>query len=56
MRRAIALDANYAEAHFVLGTALRRLGRTEEATREQKLSVAIQEKQQADYSKKLGVQ
>ncbi len=35
---------NYAEAHFVLGTALRKSGHAAEGTREQKVSLTLQEK------------
>jgi cytochrome c-type biogenesis protein CcmH/NrfG len=47
LRKAVELDPNYAEAHFVLGTALRQAGHAAEGTREQKISLALQEKRRA---------
>ena len=44
LRKAVQLDPDYAEAHFVLGTALRQSGHAAEGTREQKISLALQEK------------
>ena len=44
LRKAVQLDPNFAEAHFVLGTALRRSGHAAEGMREQKISLAMQEK------------
>ena len=44
LRKAIQIDSNYAEAHFVLGAALRQAGHAEEGKREQKISVDLQEK------------
>jgi tetratricopeptide (TPR) repeat protein len=52
LRKAIQFDPNEPQAHYVLGTALRKLGRTAEAVREQKISLDIQEKQRADYMEK----
>ncbi len=56
LRRAIELDPNSTQAHFVLGTALRRLGKTAEGVREQKLSEQIHQKQDAEYFKQHPVQ
>jgi len=53
LRKAIRIDPDYAEAHYLLGTALANLGRTAEAQKERSISLAIQTKQQADYAKKL---
>ncbi|MGH9353967.1 MAG: tetratricopeptide repeat protein, partial [Terriglobia bacterium] len=53
LRKAIKIDPDYAQAHFVLGTALRRLGRNAEAGREQQVSAEIQARQQAEYTRKL---
>jgi tetratricopeptide (TPR) repeat protein len=47
LRKAVQLDPNYAEAHFVLGSALRQTGHPAEGMREQKISVALQEKKRA---------
>jgi len=44
LRKAIAIDPNSAEAHFVLGTALKQTGRAAEAVREQKTSIDLQNK------------
>jgi Flp pilus assembly protein TadD len=44
LRTAIQIDPDYAEAHFVLGTALRQAGRAAEGKQEQKISVDLQEK------------
>jgi Flp pilus assembly protein TadD len=52
LRKAVQLDPNYAEAHFVLGTALRQTGQTAEGTRQQKISLALQEKKRAEAIKK----
>jgi Tfp pilus assembly protein PilF len=54
LRKAIQLDPNYTEAHFVLGTALRRSGHNEEGIREQKLSLAIRAKERAAETEKAG--
>jgi hypothetical protein len=42
----------YAEAHFVLGTALRQAGRAAEGKQEQKISVDLQEKRRTAAIKK----
>jgi Flp pilus assembly protein TadD len=42
LRRSIALDPDLFQAHFVLGTALRQLGRTQEANAEQRIAEKIQ--------------
>jgi Flp pilus assembly protein TadD len=47
LRKAIQINPDYAEAHFVLGTALRQSGHAEEGKREQKISVDIQERKRA---------
>jgi Tfp pilus assembly protein PilF len=47
LRKAIQVDPNYVEAHFVLGTALRQLGQAPEAANEQKIALEIQEKRRA---------
>jgi len=47
LRKAVQIAPNHAEAHFVLGTALRQSGHAEEGKREQKISVSLQEKQAA---------
>jgi Tfp pilus assembly protein PilF len=52
LRKAIEIDPNYFEAHFVLGTALRQVGETAEAANEQKIALAIQEKHRAEAIKK----
>jgi len=36
LQKAIALDPDYVQAHFALGTALRKSGRPDEALREQR--------------------
>jgi tetratricopeptide (TPR) repeat protein len=48
LRKAIQLDASSAEAHFVLGTALRKSGHAAEGLREQKISLAIQNQKSRD--------
>ncbi|MFY9683575.1 MAG: tetratricopeptide repeat protein, partial [Candidatus Sulfotelmatobacter sp.] len=48
LRKAIQIDPNYAEAHFVLGTALRQSGHAIEGRREQKMSVELQEKRRSE--------
>jgi Flp pilus assembly protein TadD len=48
LRKAIELDPGYAEAHFVLGTALRQSGHAAEGGREQKISVELQEKKRSE--------
>ncbi|MBV9767854.1 MAG: tetratricopeptide repeat protein, partial [Acidobacteriaceae bacterium] len=53
LRRAIALDPNYYEAHYVLGTALRKLGRSAEASHEMALSEQIQARTRAELIKDL---
>ena len=53
LRKAIQIDPDYVEAHYQLGTALAKLGRTAEAEKERAISLSIQTKQQADYTKKL---
>ncbi|MGA3306904.1 MAG: tetratricopeptide repeat protein [Stellaceae bacterium] len=52
LRKAIQIDPNYFQAHYVLGTVLRQLGQTTEAAKEQKLSVDIQEKSRTEAIKK----
>ena len=52
LRKAIQIDPNYVEAHFVLGTVLRQLGRAPEAANEQKIALDIQEKRRAAAIKK----
>jgi Tfp pilus assembly protein PilF len=52
LRKAIRIDPNYFEAHFVLGTALRQLGQTKEAAIEQKIALDIQEKSRAEAIKR----
>lgn len=47
LRKAIQIDSNSAEAHFVLGTALRKSGHDEEGMREQKTSLEIQSRKNA---------
>ncbi len=42
LHKAVALDPKSADAHFVLGTALRQSGHQEEGTREQKISLELQ--------------
>jgi tetratricopeptide (TPR) repeat protein len=49
LRKAIRLDPNEPKAHFVLGSVLRKLGRTAEAVKEQKIALDIQEKHRAEY-------
>ncbi len=44
LRQAIRVDPDNAQAHFVLGTALRRSGHAAEGIREQRLSLEIQNK------------
>jgi len=44
LRKAIAIDPNSAEAHFVLGMALKQSGHTAEGIREQKISINLQNK------------
>ena len=48
LRKAVRLDPNSAEAHFVLGTALRKSGHAAEGLREQKTSLAIQNRKPGD--------
>jgi hypothetical protein len=43
----VQIDPQFAEARFVLGTALRQTGGEQEGVREQKISVAIQNKKRA---------
>jgi Tfp pilus assembly protein PilF len=50
LRKAIELDANSVEAHYVLGTALKQTGHTAEGTEEQKLSITLQNKKAASNS------
>ena len=47
LRRAVEVDPDNFQVHYLLGTALRNVGQNQEAVREQKLSMAIQEKQRA---------
>ena len=53
LRKAIQIDPNYFQAHYVLGTVLRQLGQTAEATKEQRLSIEIQEKSKTEAVKKM---
>ncbi|HSU32448.1 MAG TPA: tetratricopeptide repeat protein [Bryobacteraceae bacterium] len=53
LRTAIALDPDYVQAHYALGTALRKLGQTAEASRELRAAEQIQAKQRATYTQKL---
>jgi Flp pilus assembly protein TadD len=52
LRKAIQLDPNQAEVHFVLGTALRQSGHAAEGKREQRVSVDIQEKKRTEAIRK----
>jgi Flp pilus assembly protein TadD len=52
LQRAVEIDPDNFQAHYVLGSAFRQLGRTEEAAKEQKISLAIQEKQRLAAIKK----
>jgi Tfp pilus assembly protein PilF len=52
LRKAIQLDPHEPQAHYVLGSVFRKLGRTVEAVQEQKIALDIQEKQRADYMDK----
>ncbi len=45
LRRAIALDANDAEAHYVLGTALSKAGRSADGAKERATSAQLQDQQ-----------
>ena len=54
LERAIALDPDYVQAHYVLGRVLKRLRRLEDAKREIATAEKIQAKQRAQYAKKLG--
>jgi tetratricopeptide (TPR) repeat protein len=56
LREAIQIDPNYSEAHFVLGTALRQSGHAAEGMREQKISLALQEKKRASASRDTATQ
>ncbi|MFY9979116.1 MAG: tetratricopeptide repeat protein, partial [Candidatus Sulfotelmatobacter sp.] len=47
LRKAIQIDPGHAQAHFLLGKALRQSGHAEEGKREEKISIDIQEKQRA---------
>jgi tetratricopeptide (TPR) repeat protein len=47
LRKAVQIDPNDFQAHYILGTALRDIGQNAEAAREQKLSLDIQEKSRA---------
>jgi Flp pilus assembly protein TadD len=47
LRKAIELDPNYVQAHYSLGTAFRKLGRTAEASREIAMSEQIQSRERA---------
>ena len=51
LRRAISLDPDYFEAHYALGTALRKLGRSAEAFEELHLAEQIQARQRASQVK-----
>ncbi|MGH9453534.1 MAG: tetratricopeptide repeat protein, partial [Terriglobia bacterium] len=53
LRRAITLDPHYAQAHYQLGNALARLGRSAEAAKEHAISTHIQAHQQAVYTRRL---
>jgi Flp pilus assembly protein TadD len=44
LRKAVQLDPSYAEAHLCSNTALRQTGHTADGIREQKVSLALQEK------------
>jgi Tfp pilus assembly protein PilF len=44
LRKAIQINPDYYEAHFFLGTVLKKLGETAEAANEQKIALDIQEK------------
>jgi Flp pilus assembly protein TadD len=48
LRKAIELDPNYVQAHYSLGTALRKLGRPAEAAREIAMSERIQARGRAE--------
>ena len=52
LQKAVSIDPDNFQAHYVLGTAYRELGRIAEASKEQKLSLAIQEKQRLAAIKK----
>src|SRR5580704_3343553 len=52
LRKAIQIDPNDFEAHFVLGTVLRQMGETAEAANEQKIALAIQEKHREEAIKR----
>ena len=45
LRKAISIDPQSAEAHFVLGTALKRTRDAAGGTREQTISLALQNKE-----------
>lgn len=53
LEQAVKLAPESVEAHYVLGTALRKLGRKAEAGREQALSAQLQVRQRERYAKKL---
>jgi Tfp pilus assembly protein PilF len=53
LERAIALDPNYVQAHYVLGRVLKRLSLLEDAKREIATAEQIQAKQRAKYARKL---
>ena len=52
LRKAFQIDPDYAETHFVLGTALRQAGCAAEGKQEQKISVDLQEKRRTAAIKK----
>ncbi|HEY7211426.1 MAG TPA: tetratricopeptide repeat protein, partial [Bryobacteraceae bacterium] len=54
LERAVRLAPDSVQAHFVLGAALRRAGRTSDALHQQQLAEKIQADQRAREAEKLG--
>lgn len=53
LRKAVAIDPGYYEAHYVLGSALRKTGQPAEAARELHIAEQIQARERAGLIKKV---